>query len=990
MLEYAKNPPYDSRLKRRNETCVSVSLQKFKSPEYNYTIFVNSGQVPQLYESYIDPYSKAPDLFTFGWLKIVGVLQSLLDSLILRGELNNTKAFVSYAYLPMHTGEHKVSFMTENWHARTIWLFPLLAASVSLGFLVWRLGVDQKVIKRSMSLNGLSSIWYHLPMLSFFSLFSLLDSLIISVLLKLFCLPHTNFLALWITVFLCLANVYPYALCIATLFNNSLALSVSSIVLNVAVSLVISKYALGSTYGMDKVAWSFFPSISSLLCIKNFLGGGSVLGDYYGYRVVYGWLLMLLDLALGFLIGLFLDHLAIMKSFGGNNIEIKADKLLPNDNEAKAYVICGNACDIYLLNKVIKRMPEFQRKRMAVLFKDGYTLDFLSVKEHFELHVGLEGGSYEDTKQRTEELAEKFNLPLSKRGKNLSSKEKKALYIVLLFSRDDDALLVLDEPTHGVNEKYHQLVYNLITQKKQQCSIFIGTRNEREAELLADFLLIHSKRTLVNEWAVPEKHYIVKTDSAEKVFACEETKEMTSFIESTKEDYAAGKVGEYSVHCKTGFCFPSASSRISSSLRQRVIAPLNHSQKFRSKIWAIFWCTWVRTVRDLKVFFFEFGAPLMAFGLLFVLSTYAPSNSYTYSLNDLPKGVGIPANYYTAKNTTTEQLFGRMKERVVMNYGKYSNESEVEDITADFSSVLYNKSKSQQSGFLGGYYITDYNDLSVQALVFGNVTSPHMPTFFANILSNQFLSSTKKNLRVHTTIIPIPFYRTSSGQITEFNLKFVFVVITGVFVAISLISMGYVVAQERVDLLKSFQTANGLKSCEYWSGKILADLSKLLILSTVLVIAHKVFRLDIPYYSAILIGSYFSCLVFFYFLNSFSHKLFTFSFLTLLSHVVIVIPAAVIITMIKLSVIMQEESSFVWIIIDGIARVIPIYNLTGTLVASVFHSLLLAEGHTFFASPLAYHFLGQWLLFSVFGLGAYFVLLLLMQDSVLARNLSTA
>jgi len=1000
MIEYANNPPYDHTLNQRNETCLAISLQEFKSPKYNYTIFVNSKNVPQLYKTYIDPYSKAPDLSAFGWLKVVGVFQILLDSLILKEELFNDKAFISYAFLPMHTEEYKASFMSEDWHVKVIWLFPLLSASISLGFLVWRLGVDQKVIKESMAFNNMSSAWYHIPMLTFFSLFSLLNSFIISILLQALCLQNANLLALWITIFLCLVNVYPYALCISILFNNSLALSMSSMVLYMAMSLITSQYALGATYAIDKTSWSFLPSISCLFCIKNFFGDGSITNDYYNYRITFGWLLMFIDLIFGFLIGLLLDRLVIVISFSSANTDIKfkgdsslkidTENQLLNEDTGKVYVVCGNSCNIYLLNKVMELKVKNIRKRVGVLFKDGHTLDLLTVQEHLKLHIGIEGSNYEEIKNKVEELANKFNLPLNKKGKKLSQKEKKVLYIILLFAKKDNTLLVLDEPTHGVSEKYHQLIHTLVMQKKQCCSILIGTRNEREAELLADFLLIHSKRILVNEWEVPERHYVIKTDTTEKTFTNNERKEIENQIKSNGADFQAGKIREYSIHCKTGFHFPSASSRINTSIRQHVIAPLNYSQKFFSKIWAIFWCTWISTIRDIKVFFFEFAAPLMTFSLLFILSNYVPSNSYTYSWNDFPENMRVPVNLYTLNNKTTELLFNKIESRLITTNIQYSNTTKIANITSNFSSLIYNQSKTQYNGFLGGYYITDYNESNIQALIFGNITSPHMPTFFANTLSNLYLKNLKGNLHISTSIIPISFYRASSDQITEFNMKFLFVIITSLSITISVISMGYVIAQERIKLLKLFQVTNGLRMCEYWVGKMLTDLSKLLILLVVLFVMHRIFDIGITHYPFILIGSYFSCLAFFYYLNSFSQKLFAFSFLTLLVHCIIVIPAAMIITMIKLSVILQQGDSSIWNLIDIIARIIPIYNLTATLVSSVFNSLMVAEGHSFFSSSLTWNFLSIWILFSSLSFALYFVLLILTDDSMSARNLSKA
>ena len=73
-----------------------------------------------------------------------------------------------------------------------------------------------------------------------------------------------------------------------------------------------------------------------------------------------------------------------------------------------------------------------------------------------------------------------------------------------------------------------------------------------------------------------------------------------------------------------------------------------------------------------------------------------------------------------------------------------------------------------------------------------------------------------------------------------------------------------------------------------------------------------------------------------------------------------------------------------------LAYLIPLYNVTSALVAGVFNSLMMAEGHPFFVYAFQYHFLGEWLIFVILTSVLYIVTINLSENKAMNLKLVTA
>lgn len=111
----------------------------------------------------------------------------------------------------------------------------------------------------------------------------------------------------------------------------------------------------------------------------------------------------------------------------------------------------------------------------------------LTVKENLELMCGVHGFSKVKTKEKTAELAEKFELNpiLKKRAGRLSGGWQRRLSIAMALISEPQ-ILFLDEPTLGLDVLARAELWDLIRGLKGKTTVILTTHYMEEAEALSD------------------------------------------------------------------------------------------------------------------------------------------------------------------------------------------------------------------------------------------------------------------------------------------------------------------------------------------------------------------------------------------------------------------------------------------------------------------------------------------------------------------------
>ncbi|MDO7907922.1 ABC transporter ATP-binding protein [Paenibacillus sp. JX-17] len=109
----------------------------------------------------------------------------------------------------------------------------------------------------------------------------------------------------------------------------------------------------------------------------------------------------------------------------------------------------------------------------------------------------------------------------SKRVKNLSVGQKQRLLVALAMV-GNPALIILDEPTTGIDPQIRQLIWRVLRSMKEKgCSILLSTHYMDEAEKLCDRIsILHDKKIIVHGSCheIITEHREKFTDSLEDVF----------------------------------------------------------------------------------------------------------------------------------------------------------------------------------------------------------------------------------------------------------------------------------------------------------------------------------------------------------------------------------------------------------------------------------------------------------------------------------------
>ena len=155
---------------------------------------------------------------------------------------------------------------------------------------------------------------------------------------------------------------------------------------------------------------------------------------------------------------------------------------------------------ITLLGKEIENFTAKDKEALGVVLSDSGFSGYLTIRDIVPV---LEHLYHKFDKYFFLEQVKKYNLPLNKKIKEFSTGMKAKLKVLVAISHHAK-LLILDEPTAGLDPKQRVIIGNLTDRLGQEKIILISTHIISDIETIADQILLLRKGTLLTHGTVSE------------------------------------------------------------------------------------------------------------------------------------------------------------------------------------------------------------------------------------------------------------------------------------------------------------------------------------------------------------------------------------------------------------------------------------------------------------------------------------------------------
>lgn len=171
-------------------------------------------------------------------------------------------------------------------------------------------------------------------------------------------------------------------------------------------------------------------------------------------------------------------------------------------------MICGNlkkdSGEIYVCGKDTEKESNYIKRQIGIVFQDSILDKSLTVYDNLKYRAGLYGITGAEFKEEYEKLEKLFELesiknkPLSK----LSGGQKRKVDIARAIIHNPQ-ILILDEPTTGLDPKTRKKIWSIIRKlrKEYKITIFLTTHYMEEAAD-ADYITIIDKGKIIAEGTV--------------------------------------------------------------------------------------------------------------------------------------------------------------------------------------------------------------------------------------------------------------------------------------------------------------------------------------------------------------------------------------------------------------------------------------------------------------------------------------------------------
>ncbi|NXM65532.1 ABCA1 protein, partial [Serilophus lunatus] len=147
----------------------------------------------------------------------------------------------------------------------------------------------------------------------------------------------------------------------------------------------------------------------------------------------------------------------------------------------------------FILGKDIRSELSTIRQNLGVCPQHNVLFDLLTVEEHIWFYARLKGLPEKKVKEEMEQMAMDVGLPhkLKARTSRLSGGMQRKLSVALAFV-GGSKVVILDEPTAGVDPYSRRGIWELLLKYRQGRTIILSTHHMDEADILGDRIAIIS------------------------------------------------------------------------------------------------------------------------------------------------------------------------------------------------------------------------------------------------------------------------------------------------------------------------------------------------------------------------------------------------------------------------------------------------------------------------------------------------------------------
>ncbi|NWX42570.1 ABCA1 protein, partial [Steatornis caripensis] len=194
----------------------------------------------------------------------------------------------------------------------------------------------------------------------------------------------------------------------------------------------------------------------------------------------------------------------------------------------------------FILGKDIRSELSTIRQNLGVCPQHNVLFDLLTVEEHIWFYARLKGLPEKKVKEEMEQMAMDVGLPhkLKARTSKLSGGMQRKLSVALAFV-GGSKVVILDEPTAGVDPYSRRGIWELLLKYRQGRTIILSTHHMDEADILGDRIAIisHGKLCCVgsslflkNQLGTGYYLTLVKKDVDSSLSSCRNSSSTVSFL----------------------------------------------------------------------------------------------------------------------------------------------------------------------------------------------------------------------------------------------------------------------------------------------------------------------------------------------------------------------------------------------------------------------------------------------------------------------------